>query len=196
MLAYKGFDPGLVCRGYQFKMGLNVTDKANCARNGFHCAENPLDCLRYYSDMKTSEYYIVNAGGDLDEDAVDSKISCTELTIFARLSREDFFLHALAYMADHPQREWNSHVKKDRACARNGFAIVRGDDPLACGKLGDILAFAKEDPNTKKITQVALATVDGKALKPDVWYNADFKESRMKNEKERASRNAADHRVA
>ena len=30
MLAYKGFKPGLVCLGYQFKMGLNVTDKANC----------------------------------------------------------------------------------------------------------------------------------------------------------------------
>ena len=42
MIAYKGFHPGLVCRDYQFVMGLNITDKANCAQNGFHCAENPL----------------------------------------------------------------------------------------------------------------------------------------------------------
>ena len=48
MIAYKGFLPGLICRGYQFRMGLNVTEKANCAHNGFHCAEDPLDCLRYY----------------------------------------------------------------------------------------------------------------------------------------------------
>ena len=27
MIAYKGFAPGLVCLGYQFHMGLNVTDK-------------------------------------------------------------------------------------------------------------------------------------------------------------------------
>ena len=47
MIAYKGFAPGMVCRGYQFVMGLNVTDKANCAANGFHCAANPLDCLSY-----------------------------------------------------------------------------------------------------------------------------------------------------
>ena len=33
-------------------MGLNITDKANCRANGFHCAENPLDCLSYYPDMK------------------------------------------------------------------------------------------------------------------------------------------------
>lgn len=79
MIAYKGFRPGLICRGYQFVMGLNTTEKANCRENGFHCAENPLDCLSYYSSLEHSEYYIVNAGGDIDEDEHDSKIACTEL---------------------------------------------------------------------------------------------------------------------
>lgn len=74
MIAYKGFLPGLICRDYQFKMGLNVTEKANCAHNGFHCAEDPLDCLSYYGDINHAEYYIVDAGGDIDEDDVDSKI--------------------------------------------------------------------------------------------------------------------------
>ena len=45
MLAYKGFKKGLICRDYQFNMGLNITEKANCVENGFHCAENPLDLL-------------------------------------------------------------------------------------------------------------------------------------------------------
>ena len=48
MYAYKGFEPDLSCRGYRFVMGKNVTPEANCASNGFHCAENPLDCLSYY----------------------------------------------------------------------------------------------------------------------------------------------------
>ena len=74
MIAYKGFRPGMICIGYQFQMGLNVTEKANCRQNGFHCAEDPLDCLSYYGDVDHSEYYIVNAGGDIDEDEVDSKI--------------------------------------------------------------------------------------------------------------------------
>ena len=42
MIAYKGFRPGMICIGYQFQMGLNVTEKANCRQNGFHCAEDPL----------------------------------------------------------------------------------------------------------------------------------------------------------
>ena len=98
MIAYKGFEKGLRCRGYQFQMGLNVTAEANCRQNGFHCAEDPLDCLSYYSDMDMSMYCIVNAGGDVHEDGSDSKISCTELTIIKELTRKEFFLHALAYM--------------------------------------------------------------------------------------------------
>ena len=70
MFAYKGFEKGLICRGYQFVVGLNCTERANCAQNGFHCAEDPLDCLSYYSNMDTSEYYIVNAGGDITIHAI------------------------------------------------------------------------------------------------------------------------------
>ena len=91
MYAYKGFEPDLSCRGYRFVMGKNVTPEANCASNGFHCAENPLDCLTYYSDMDRSIYCLVQPGGDIDEDDRDSKIACTELTILRQLTRKEFF---------------------------------------------------------------------------------------------------------
>lgn len=181
MIAYKGFDPGLICRDYQFQMGLNVTEKANCARNGFHCAEDPLDCLSYYSDMNRSEYYLVNAGGDVDEDDRDSKISCTELTILKKLDREEFFLHALAYMMDHPGRKCSSRVMRDiGTTGKSSYVLVRGVDPMARGGRDSILAFAKEEPKTGRIIQVTLTCVDGKRAKPDVWYDADLKERTVK----------------
>lgn len=174
MIAYKGFEKGLICRGYQFSEGLNRTEEANCKENGFHCAENPLDCLTYYSNMEHSEYYIVNAGGDVHEDGTDTKISCTELTIIKKLSRMDFILHALAFMVDHPKREWSSHVSRDRAEASyKSYAVVRGTDPVARGGLGCILAFAKED-GQGNILQVALAEVDGKRILPNVWYGVEL----------------------
>lgn len=176
MIAYKGFDRGLVCRGYQFHMGKNVTDKANCRANGFHCAENPLDCLTYYPNMAVSEYYLVDAGGDVDEDSGDSKIACTELTIIKKLDLHDFLLHALAYMVDHPLLPWNSHVQMKRGTASQGFVIVRGTSPAAKGRQGDLLAFAKEAPNGRSILQIALASVDGKNMMPDTWYGIDMKE--------------------
>lgn len=179
MIAYKGFGHGLICRDYQFAMGLNRTEKANCRENGFHCAENPLDCLTYYSDMDSAEYYIVDAGGDIDEDGSDTKISCTELTILRKLTKRDFFLHSLAFMADHPRREWSSHVSRDRAEASRGYAVVRGIDPVACGKCGDILAFAKEDPVSGHIVQIGLAQVDGSRIREGTWYGTDLKERQV-----------------
>ena len=179
MIAYKAFQQGLICLEYKFKMGLNRTDKANCRQNGFHCAENPLDCLTYYPDMGSSEYYIVSAGGDIDEDDVDSKISCTELTVLKKLTRREFFLHGLAFMADHPLREWSSHVKKDRAEAHGGYAVVRGMDPVAKGKTGDILALARENPETGIVEQVALTSVDGANIMPCKWYDVNLKERQV-----------------
>ena len=62
MIAYKGFEKNLSCRGYQFKRyGINETTEANCRQNGFHCAENPLDCLVHYPNWKKSTYFIVKA---------------------------------------------------------------------------------------------------------------------------------------
>ena len=130
MLAYKGFDKGLICRDYQFNPGLNVTEKANCAKNGFHCAENPLDCFNYYPNIKNSEYYIVDAGGDIDEDERDSKISCTHLTVLKRLTLKDLLLHSLAYINDHPFRKNSSQVEKEIGKSRNGYVIVRGKYPV------------------------------------------------------------------
>ena len=164
MYAYKGFEPDLSCRGYRFVMGKNVTPEANCASNGFHCAENPLDCLSYYGDMNRSIYCLVQPGGDIDEDDRDSKIACTELTILRRLTRKEFFLHALAYMVDHPGRKVSDKVQREHSTSRNGYAIVRGKTPAACGKLGDILAFARERRETEVICQIAVVEVDGEKI--------------------------------
>ena len=56
---------------------------------------------------------------------------------------------------------------------------MRGSDPVARGKLGDILAFAKECKDSPEIEQVALARVDGKDILPDVWYGIDLTERQV-----------------
>ena len=82
MIAYKGFEKNLSCRGYQFKRyGINETTEANCRQNGFHCAENPLDCLVHYPNWRNSRYFVVKAFGDLEEDDRDTKISCTKIEL-------------------------------------------------------------------------------------------------------------------
>lgn len=115
MLAYKGFRKGLICRGYQyFENQWNCTDKARCHERGFHCAENPLDCLVYYPSWESSEYYLVEAKGDLDEDAVDSKIACTELFLKRKLELVQLLYEGLKYMIKKPGRNWSSVVSAEK----------------------------------------------------------------------------------
>ena len=61
--------------------------------------------------------------------------------------------------------------------SRNGYVIVRGKDPVASGEKGDYLYFAKEEPNSKKIIQIALVKVDGKRIMPNRLYNVNSEES-------------------
>ena len=77
-------------------------------------------------------------------------------------------------MVDHPGRKVSDKVQREHGVSRNGYAIVRGKEPAACGKLGDILAFARERRETEEICQIAVVEVDGEKILPDVWYDIDF----------------------
>lgn len=160
MKAYKAFEKGLVCRRYQYKEGeLHTTEKASCARSGFHAALCPLDCLHYYPNFAKSEFCIVDVGGDVDEDALDSKITGTEMRIVRRLSPKAYLMHCLLYMGNRPQARENSVVQHERGEARNGYAIVIGLEPYAkAQKEGDLLAIGnyEKDGDELKLWGVAV----------------------------------------
>lgn len=178
IIAYKAFNKDLSCTSggnrFQYELGVwNEESEANCTHNGFHCAENPLDCLSYYSEWNSAVYYLVLADGDIDEDAVDSKISCTRLKLVKQLNLTEFIVHSLRYLYEHPLRANNRWVKIDESIAERGFAIVRGKNPIAKGRLGDILGFAKEETGSEKVTEIGLFIVDGEEIIPDTWYGLD-----------------------
>jgi hypothetical protein len=171
MKAYKGFNKDLSCMGFKFKEGvINKTPEANCVKNGFHCAENPLDCLSYYPNWNNSVYYIVKAAGDLDEDGTDSKISCTEMTLVKKLTLEEFVYESLAYMQRYPLRKWNYHVSEQEASNKDGFAIARGKHPKAAGTIGVVLGLVREEEKSSEIAEITAVIVDGVKIKDNTWY--------------------------
>ena len=143
MYVYKMFQPGLVCRGYKFKVGLNECEHATCVKEGFHAAENPLDCLSYYPNFDASECWLCYADGDIHEDGTDSKISCTKLEILRRLEKHEFVCEAVTYMLEHPKRKLSECIKRDEASTdSNGIAIVIGKYPRATAKVdGGVIAL-------------------------------------------------------
>ena len=186
MIAYKAFNKDLTCtsgRGvFQYEEGkVYKEDNAKCATTGFHCTNDPLDTLTYYPAMDKSVYYTVDARGDINEDGVDSRISCTEIELMERLDIEDFVYHALLYMFQHPKRKSNEkYVKREKAKPESyrdkWFVIVRGKNPAAAGDKGCVLGLLKEKKDSEEIEEIAIYVVGEDGIKPDTYIDINGEE--------------------
>lgn len=94
MKGYKGFEPGLICRGKQYAENtVFEEEEAKICSYGMHFCENPFDVLNYYG--------FINDTGDFNEFAEvealdevktnDNRKYCTKkLKIGAKLSISKF----------------------------------------------------------------------------------------------------------
>lgn len=181
MIAYKGFTRELTAsRGkgiYQFRAGDTFTEttSSKTARSGFHCCENPFECLEYYPLGMGNRYFMVQAEGNIDEDGRE-RIACTRLTLLKELSLKEFAGHGMMYMVNHPARaNWQQSriglkVCRDRAEAdcTGAIAIARGTSPKVKGTAGSILGLICETAAGDIVSaKLFTAGEDGKA---DTWY--------------------------
>ncbi len=155
-------------------MGLNVTTEANCAQNGWHCAENPLDCLSYFSWDDKNEFYLCEAGGDIHEDGHASRVSCTELTILKRLSLTEFVAEAVRYIISHPHRPLHSSIHNAVNIGReNYFGIACGERPTISAAEGCVVALIRRTKGGT-ITAIHIEEVGEKnKVKPNIRYGVD-----------------------
>ena len=190
MMAYKGFNSKLQAvmgRGiFQFKPGETYEESGcKCARNGFHCAENPLCALSYYSGM-SSRFFIVEAAGDINQDGIGSRISCTKLTLLKEIDRIRLAVHACIYMQTYPERDIENHryVKRDngRCCEEGDFVIVRGRSPWAAGVKGSWLFLVKEAKGSGRIEAVCPVFIDEEEYKADTWYGIRGEKKKKKRD--------------
>lgn len=157
MIAYKGVTKDMIAaqgRGEKkLEVGKTYTEaKSKTANSGWHCTENPLDCLRYFPLGADNRYFLVKAAGDIDEDDFQ-RIACTEITLLQELSIGAMAFEAMKYIVNHPARDkWeqtgrNLSVKKDRAYVTEpgSIAIARGKNPVVAGPLGSYLGLIQEE---------------------------------------------------
>lgn len=176
MIAFKGVGQDNANRLGQGKIVYRVgetyvTEKSKTVNSGFHCCENPFECLGYY-DIETDKFLMVEAGGSIDEDG-DERIACTELKVLEELTTAKFAYEGLRYMLMHPERaKWEQkrsgvEVAKNRAKAKV-IAIARGKNPKAAAEQGGYIGFLVETAG--RITQCGLRKVDGEHILPGVYY--------------------------
>lgn len=176
LTAYKGVNRDMTgWGGFKFEEGVWYSEKeANCGRNGFHCAENPMDCLKHFPQWDSSYYYEVLVDGDIHEIGYDSRISCTRMQFLRRIETKEEFLRAVCrYLARNPYEEKTYHVTSNYGTetdAIEGMLLVRGKEPSAKCSLNTVVALLQEEADSPCIKKASIFTVDGKTYHPCVRY--------------------------
>ena len=108
---YKGFDPDMKCRGFQFKEKETYehSGPVKACESGFHLCENPLDVFNYYPPG-TSVFREATASGDIDRHHEDSKVACSKIQIGVSLKLHDFIGAGIKFLFSREyKQETSSH---------------------------------------------------------------------------------------
>ena len=87
VIAYKGFDADLKCRGYQYAVGQTYEHegKVKACGSGFHACEHPLNVFGYYPPAG-SRFAVVRMSGEISRELNgDTKLASAKITIDAEI---------------------------------------------------------------------------------------------------------------
>ena len=93
IIAYKGFDENLCCRGFQYEIGKEYVHEGEieCCENGFHACTNPFDVLDYYEADGKNRYCEVEQSGSIKTGNDDTKQSSSKIKIKAEIGMAGLF---------------------------------------------------------------------------------------------------------
>ena len=97
IIAYKGFDRNLKCRGFQYEVGKTYKHDGDvkCCNSGFHACENPLDVLEHYNEFD-SRYCKVEQSGVFSKS--EDKTASSEIKIVSEISFVGLFQDAIEFI--------------------------------------------------------------------------------------------------
>ena len=100
MLAYKGFDKDLKCRGFQYEIGKEYEEEnASLCNSGFHACEYPLDCFNYYAPAN-SRFCEVELDATDERHSDDSKVCGKRIKIGAEIGIPGLVKAAIEYVTE------------------------------------------------------------------------------------------------
>ena len=184
IVAYKGFNKDLKCRGFQYEVGKEYEEPdAKACEKGFHACEMPLDVLNYYEPGKQSRYCVVEQSGVISKHDDDSKVASSKIKIGAEIGIPGLVKAQIEYVKS---RCTTNEVGKDNTALTGGdgsaltggsrSALTGGDGAVLYGGeyaklrggMWSVLAF--QVWKGCKIVGIKTAVVDGETYKPDTWY--------------------------
>ena len=93
IVAYKGFDENLCCRGFQYEIGKEYVQEGEieCCESGFHACTNPFDVLDYYSFDGRNRFCAVEQSGMIKTGNDDTKQASSKIKIKAEIGMAGLF---------------------------------------------------------------------------------------------------------
>ena len=140
IIAYKGFNEDLSCRGFQYEIGKEycLEGELELCANGFHACQNPLDVFDYYSMSLYTRYAMVELFGDVDFATDNKKLCATNIRIVKEMSIDE--LVEIGIMSSLPKKDLESGNERSYsmmiasdACADIIYPKYEGASIASCG---------------------------------------------------------------
>jgi hypothetical protein len=100
IVAWKGMDQNLKCRGFQFKVGESYEHAGRIAAcsSGFHACLNPMDVWGYYPLAEGNRFCRVHLSGATDGNDGDSKIAAGKIFIETEVTLGEMIKAGVEYV--------------------------------------------------------------------------------------------------
>ena len=198
VIAYKGFNKDLTCRGFQYEIGKEYEEQeVSVCKSGFHACENPLDVLDYYDDMLNNRFCKVEQSGTIKKE--NHKQASSKIKIVAEIGFTGLFKAGIEWIKEitnptHIIDETKGKNDKDKIGSSGGYAKIgssgdyaqidsTGEDSVICCAGGNSVVKAKKgswitlsewkySKEKERFVPICVKTefVDGERIKEDTWY--------------------------
>lgn len=184
MKTYKATDKNMKCCDFQYELGktAEVDGDIELCNNGLHACEMPLDVLGYYAPGDGSRYFEAELEDVSEKRSGDTKRVGKKLTLSAEIGIPGLVKAQVEYVK--AQCYFDNAINKADAENKNHATGVRGAASatgkgcvaMTTGFYGRVMGgrgnaiVCVERKNNGKIATILSGIVDGKTLKPGVWY--------------------------
>ena len=141
VIAYKGFDKNLKCRGFQYEVGkeYEMSGRIACCERGFHACESPLEVFDHY-DMLNSRFAEVEQSGEIDKEENTTKVCSSRIKVKAELKLADIINLGVEWIKDVTSP---SKLKKETDLNDNGNKSAQIGSSGYFAKIGSSGYFAQ-----------------------------------------------------
>ena len=153
IIAYKGFDENLCCRGFQYEIGKEYVHEGEieCCESGFHACTNPFDVLDYYPVERRNRFCVVEQSGMIKTGNGDSKQASSKIKIKAEIGMAGLFKDGVEWIKEKTNPLPIIAETKDKNDNPSGYSAQIGSsgDSAHIGSSGDSAKIGSSGDSAK-----------------------------------------------